>query len=595
MSSISQQKMKDNYSIKDLVLLKNFLKYLRPYTIPFIFYLILNCFATVAISSEALLWGYYLNALDGKILFFSSEASAITSFTIIYFVMFIFYIITGYFAAIGFNKIGQNIVYDIRQDVFNHIETLSIGQINAMPIGKYVTRVTNDTQTLSNFFTDSLVSLFESLVAIITPCIYLFVENWVIALIVFAFIPFIFILTFFVRKSSKKKYREVRNAFTDINAFTAENLSGMLTTQIFNQEERKAREFDQINDRLEQKQKKVMHLWAFYFPALYCIEKACEITVVLSAVYFALIGEVTVGFIFTYYLFVFQFFQPIQRIATVINNISNVLSSVEKINSVLSVECQVEDTINAREVDKFFGTIEFKNVWFAYVGEEWVLKDVSFKINAKESAAFVGATGAGKSTIIGLLVRNYNIQKGEILIDGVNINDIKIESLRRGIGQMLQDVFLFSGTIAQNIALNDNTISLEEIEEASKYVGAHNFISKLANGYNEEVRERGNNFSTGQRQLISFARVVLYKPDIIMLDEATANIDTETELLIQDSLSKMKNIGTMLIVAHRLSTIKSCDKIFVLHKGVLVEQGNHQQLLKNKGIYYNLYKLQNME
>ena len=290
-----------------------------------------------------------------------------------------------------------------------------------------------------------------------------------------------------------------------------------------------------------------------------------------------------------------NFFNPVQEIADQFNNIQQALASSERIVLVLDKKSDVTNKEGARDIEKFKGKIEFKNVWFAYKEDEWILKDVSFVINPGDTVAFVGETGAGKSTIIGLIVRNYNIQKGQILIDDIDINDITLESLRRNIGEMLQDVFLFSGTVKSNISLGDESISDDEIKEACKFVGASNFIEKLPNKYDEEVNENGNNFSQGQRQLISFARVVSYKPSIIVLDEATANIDTETEVIIQESLEKIKSIGTMVMVAHRLSTIRHATMIYVVDKGEIKERGNHQQLLKKRGIYYNLYKIQNME
>lgn len=585
----------DKFSAKDMVLLKRFAKYMKPYLWKLLFFLLLDMVGTICIAAEPMLWGEFLNALERSLLNNQANFSLIAIYCSLYLVIFLGFLLSYWFCSFGFQKIGQDVIYDIRVEVFNHIENLGIEQINAIPIGKYVTRVTNDTYTLSLFFTDVLVNFIRNLFSLIVVAFYVLVLQWQLGLIVMAFVPFIILLSYVVRTKARKRFRLVRNSITSINAFMSENLSGMRTIQIYNQEERKGKEFDKINDELRDRWFKVQRLWAFYYPAMYVIQMLCVICVFAAGIPMVLNGVILSGTLFTFYLYTTQFFGPIQQLATLSNQISNFLSSAEKVSSVLDMQATVEDFPNARPVDKFFGEIEFKHVWFAYVGEDWVLKDVSFKIKAGQTAAFVGQTGAGKSTIIGLIVRNYNIQKGEILIDGINIKDIQIESLRRGIGEMLQDVFLFSGTIADNISLNDKTVPHEDIVNACKYVGADKFIEKLPNKYDEVVRERGNNFSTGQRQLISFARVVVYKPQIIVLDEATANIDTETEVLIQDSLNMMRNIGTMLIVAHRLSTIKNADVIFVLSKGRIIEQGNHDELVELGGTYYNMYRLQNMQ
>ena len=301
---------------------------------------------------------------------------------------------------------------------------------------------------------------------------------------------------------------------------------------------------------------------------------------------------VTASLVVSFYMYISRFFQPVQALAEQFDQLQRSFASAEKIFSIMDIPLEVVDEPDAVELETVKGEIEFRDVWFAYEPDVWVLKGVSFKIEPGQTVAFVGSTGSGKTTILSLICRNYDIQKGQILIDGIDIRKIKISSLRRHFGQMLQDVFLFSGTVGGNILLRDETITRQEVEEACRYVNAHTFIDKLENGLDEVVRERGNNFSAGQRQLLSFARTLVHKPSVIILDEATANIDTETEVLIQDSLEKMKNIGTMLIVAHRLSTIQHADNIILLSHGEILEQGNHQELLKQKGRYYDLYTLQ---
>ena len=362
----------------------------------------------------------------------------------------------------------------------------------------------------------------------------------------------------------------------------------MKLTQIFNQEDTKNEEFIEKNNNLRKQRLNVIKSFGIYRPLLsFIFNAAVAMCFALGIKY-----QLSAGEIVAFYLYLSKFFWPIQNLADQLNTIQKATTASERIYNLLDVLPDVEDKEDAIEIEKFEGRIEFKNVWFAYKDENWILKDVSFVIEPKQTCAFVGATGAGKTTILSLIVRNYAIQKGEILIDGININDIKISCLRKAVGQMLQDVFLFSGTIKDNITLHDESFTDDQIAKACKYVNADSFIDKLEKGVNEEIIEKGENLSQGQRQLLSFARTVIHDPQILILDEATANIDTETEVLIQESLEKMKSIGTMLVVAHRLSTIQHADQIIVLQNGEVVEKGNHQQLLKNRGYYYKLYQLQ---
>ena len=373
-----------------------------------------------------------------------------------------------------------------------------------------------------------------------------------------------------------------------MNAYLNENLSGMKITQIFNQQSYKEQEFLEKNETIRKNRYHIILAFGTYRPFITLV----YILSVALTFYLGFQFGMTGGAIVAFYMYLSKFFNPIQNLADELNGLQKAFTASERLFNLMDVEPEVRDSDDAIDIDRFRGKIEFRNVWFAYNDEDWILKDVSFVVNPKETCAFVGATGAGKTTILGLIVRNYEIQKGEILIDDINIKNIKIKSLRKAIGQMMQDVFLFSGTIKDNITLHDDSYSDDKIMDTCKYVNADSFISKLPKGLYDEVIERGENFSQGQRQLLSFARTVLSDPQILILDEATANIDTETEVLIQESLEKIKNIGTMLIVAHRLSTIQHADNIIVLHKGEIKEMGNHQQLLKKHGLYYNLYELQ---
>jgi len=498
----------------------------------------------------------------------------------------------NYHQTIMLNKIGQGIIYNIREEIFTHLEHHDIAYINSRPAGSLVTRVTNDTNTLNEMYTSVIISVFKNLMMIFGILAAMFLIDTQLTLYVLIVIPFIILFSFFFRIMSRRAYRQVRSNLSKVNAFLAEHLSGMKIIQIFNKEAIKLKQFDERNTKLKKSYYKQITIFGVYRPTMYMLYMIATIIVFYFGSESVLEGTIKIGVLIAFYQYIGRFFEPIQQLAEQFNILQSAFASSERIFGILDNKPTVTDDNNAVEVSNMKGEIEFRNVWFAYIKDEWILKDVSFKVSAKESVAFVGATGAGKTTILSLITRNYDIQKGQILIDGIDITTIKKGSLRSFIGQMLQDVFMFSGTIRSNIKLRNPQISDEDMIEACEYVNANHFIDKLENKYDEEVRERGNNYSSGQRQLLSFARTIVHKPSVMILDEATSNIDTETEQLIQDSLQKMMSIGTMLIVAHRLSTIQHVDKIIVLNKGEILEQGNHQELLKEKGHYYNLYRLQ---
>lgn len=579
------------HSMKDMAMIGNLARYLKPYLLKFIFAIVLDTLSVLLYTTEPLFYKEILRLLKIE----TTQFTSILAIGLFFIVAMFASIILMYISGMMVQKVGQRVIYDIRRDIFNHIEELAIGQLNTIPVGKLVTRITNDTGTLMDFFTNILVNMLKNIITLVAIAIISFFVNWQLALILIAFLPIILAITIFFRSKSKKVYREIRKNVSSINGFLSENLSGMKTIQIFNQEERKAEEFTKLNKQLRDSNLKSVRIFALFRPGVFFIYVMAIVAVMSVGLRLVMNGQLDTDGLYAFYIYISQFFNPVQNLAEQFNGLQSSMTAAERILAVLDLKADVLDSDDSIDVDGFKGKIEFKNVWFSYVPGEWVLKDISFVIEPGETAAFVGATGAGKSTIIGLIVRNYEIQKGQILIDGIDIKKIKINSLRKHIGEMLQDVFLFSGTIASNIALDDDSITRKEIEDASRYVGADTFIEKLPKKYDEEVLERGNNFSMGQRQLISFARTVVYKPNIVVLDEATANIDTETEVLIQNSLLKMKNIGTMVIVAHRLSTIKHADKIFVISKGKIIEEGTHQELLKLRGTYYNLYRLQNMQ
>ena len=507
-------------------------------------------------------------------------------------------LICTYLQAMLLQKTGQKILSQIRQDVFTHIETLSHEQLNNIPVGKLVTRVTNDPNRISFLFTNILVTLVKNSMVVVGVLAAMLVMNYALTLMVLCFVPFVVLFTIIFQKFSRRAHRQVTNATTDINTYLSENLSGMKITQIFNQEDRKQQDFMTRSAKLRRAKRNRMYVFGVFRPLVYMLFISSQ----MCLFYFGAKGYiqqteflgqiVDSAIVVSFYMYISRFFNPIQTLAEQFDMLQQSFAGAEKIFGILDMVPQVVDEEGAIELDEIRGEIEFKDVWFAYKPGEWVLQGVSFHVEPKQTVAFVGSTGSGKTTILSLICRNYDIQKGQILIDGIDIKKIKISSLRRHFGQMLQDVFLFSGTIRSNILLRKEDVTDEQVWEACRYVNAEGFIRKLEKGLDEPVRERGNNFSAGQRQLLSFARTILHKPSVMILDEATANIDTETEILIQDSLEKMKNIGTMLIVAHRLSTIQHSDNIILLSKGKIIEQGNHQQLLQQKGRYYQLYTLQ---
>jgi len=524
--------------------------------------------------------------------------SELLSLVIIYASILIVSLISTYVQAIVLQKTGQKIISRIREDLFTHIESLSHNQLHSIPVGKLVTRVTNDTGAISMMFTNLIVNLIKNCFIIIGVFIAMLCLNYMLTLMVLCFVPFIVLFTVVFRKFSRKAYRRTKDATTDINTFLSENLSGMKIIQIFNREEQKKDEFDAKNKKLGRSKMGEMLVFSIFRPLVYML----YVSSLLCLLYLSgrgyinqveFLGQtISSGVLVSFYSFVNKFFNPIQNLAEQFNWMQSAFASAEKIFTIFDMVPEVTDAEDAIELESVEGNIEFRDVWFAYKPDEWVLKGVSFKVNAGDTVAFVGSTGSGKTTILSLLCRNYDIQKGQILVDGHDIRTVKISSLRRHFGQMLQDVFLFSGTIRSNILLGLEGVDDEAVMQACRYVNADHFINKLADGLDEPVRDRGNNFSAGQRQLLSFARTIVHKPAVMILDEATANIDTETEQLIQDSLEKMMNIGTMLMVAHRLSTIQHADNIIVLSHGRIIEQGNHASLLEQKGRYYDLYRMQ---
>ena len=491
-------------------------------------------------------------------------------------------------------KMGQEIIFKMREEVFTHIHSLSLSFFNNTPVGKLVTRVSNDTEAVNELFSTILVKLFKNIVKIIGFAVVMVSINVKMALVSFLLLPVVTVLTFFFRYMSKKAYQLTRNRITDLNTFLSEHLSGMKLIQIFAREDIKYQQFEQKSKDLYQANWREVMTFAIFRPSIYLVSVFAMMIVIGTGSYSVLNQTLSLGTLFIFISYISSFFDPIQELAEQFGTLQSSLASAEKIFSVLDETPDIVKPEHPVEVT-IRGRIEFRHVWFAYENDDYILKDISFVIEPGEKVAFVGATGAGKSSILNLIGRYYDIQKGEILIDGVNIKDIDTDVLRSAIGQVQQDVFIFTGDIKSNISLGNENISMEEIKRAAQIVHADSFIEKMPGGYDAPVTERGSTLSAGQRQLLSFARTLAYQPSILVLDEATANIDTETESLITSALARLMEGRTTIMVAHRLSTIQHADKIIVMHHGQIKESGSHQELLAKNGLYKKLYDLQLVE
>ena len=491
-------------------------------------------------------------------------------------------------------NVGQSVIYKMREEVFAHILRLSVNFFNTQPVGKLVTRVSNDTEAVNELFSQILAKLFKNSVKILGFAVVMLSIDLRMALYSFILIPFVTGLTFFFRYLSRKAYRMTRTRITELNTFLSEHLSGMKLIQIFAREEEKFEEFSEKSEQLFRANWREVLTFAVFRPSIYMLSVFAMVIVIGQGSASVLAGTLSLGTLFVFINYISSFFEPIQELAEQFGTLQSSLASAEKIFTILDEKPEIVNPKHPRTV-AINGRIEFRHVWFAYEKEEYILKDVSFCIEPGEKIAFVGATGAGKSSILNLIGRYYDVQRGEILIDGVNIKEIDKNALRRAIGQVQQDVFLFTGDIKGNISLGNEDIPRAEIERAAHIVNADSFIDRMPNGFDEPVTERGSTLSAGQRQLLSFARTLAYQPAILVLDEATANIDTETERLITQALGKLMEGRTTIMVAHRLSTIQHADKIIVMHKGEIRESGTHQELLQLGGMYRKLYDLQLVE
>ncbi len=534
----------------------------------------------------------YINGVVKSTMSVEEARQGIWTLGIMFLVLIIVEFILGYLQRYLLELTGKKIIYNIREKIFNHVQHLPLSFFDKMAAGRVVTRVTNDPETINELFSGVLVGFIRSMVEMIAIIIVMFRLSSRLTMVSFMVLPLIVVATIIFRRTARKVWQRIRTKLAEINAFLAEHIAGMGIIQAFNMQNRKAQEFDKVNKEYFEAHMKSVKVFGIFRPFMDVVETLGMALLLWYGGRSILAGALEFGTLYMFVDYLGRFYWPIRELTEQFNTLQNSIVSAERVFNLLDQEAEprIEGTIP--DYDNMVGEIEFKNVWFAYIDENWVLKDISFKIKPGESAAFVGATGAGKTSIINLLCGFYEHQRGEILIDGVDIRDIGKEKLRRNIGLVLQDVSLFSGDIATNIKLFEPDISREEVVRAAKHVHAHEFISKLYGAYDHEIGEGGTTLSVGQRQLISFARALIRDPKILVMDEATSHVDTETEELIQDALINLMKGRTTIAVAHRLSTIQNADKIILIHKGRIREMGNHQELLSKRGLYYNLYRLQ---
>ncbi len=574
----------------DSVLMKRLLGYVKPYRKHVVLAIILNLIvaglpAVRPLLTQIAIDDYIANSdYDGLILI------AGLLIGVLFFQAAMQYLLT-YFTQL----MGQKIIYDLRIKLFTHIQKLSLRYFDKTPIGRIVTRVTNDVESLNELFSSGIVMVFSDIFIIIWIFIFMFFMSWDLALVTLIVLPFLFYATFLFRRKVRDSYRNIRFHLARLNSYMQEHVTGMNIVQIFSKEKEEEAKFSEINDAHKDANVKGVFYYAVFFPTVEILSSAAFALIIWYGGGNVIQDTLTIGVLFAFIQYVEMFFRPIRDLSEKYNIMQTAMASSERIFKLLDNDTFVKNPENPDKLEKVNGQIEFKDVCFAYNPEEYVLKNLSFKINPGETVAIVGATGAGKTSIINILTRFYDIEKGSICIDGEDIRRIDKRDLRKYVSVVLQDVFLFSGTIKSNISLGSPNISEEDVIKAAQVVGADKFIQNLPNKYNEEVKEKGATLSVGQKQLISFARALAYNPQILILDEATSSVDTETEILIQNAIEKLLVGRTSIVIAHRLSTIQNADKILVMHKGELRESGTHQELLSQKGIYHKLYQLQYKE
>ena len=580
----------------DARLMQRLLKYLRPYT----WYVVLGILMSIAVSGMEAVRPYFTKvAVDENIAHGDKHGLLMT--TLLFFSVMVVRGVIQYLNTYLTQWIGQRTIFDLRMEVFEHLQHRGLKFFDRNPIGRLITRVTNDIEVLNDMFSSGIVMVFSDVFTIIGILYFMFSMNWRLALVSLSVLPLLFYGTFLFRKKAREAYREVRIQIARINAFMQEHITGMMVDQVFNREEKAFQKFEGINALHRDANIKSIFYYAVFYPGVDLIGALAVGLIIWYAGREALGGGITIGTVMAFLQFNEMFWRPIRDLSEKYNIMQTAMASSERVFKLLDDKTSIDDPESPVPLPAARGQIEFRNVWFTYnpgvsdADTEWVLKNVSFTIDAGETAAFVGHTGAGKTTIISLLARFYDIQKGDILIDGINIRQVRQSDLRRHLAVVLQDVFLFSGDITGNIGLGDQEISDDRIRAAARVVGAHRFIERLPGQYHEEVKERGSTLSVGQKQLISFARALAYNPKILVLDEATSSVDTETEILIQEAIRKLLHGRTSIVIAHRLSTIQNAGKIIVMHKGEIREMGTHQELLAHGGIYYKLYQLQYKE
>lgn len=571
----------------DSKLMKRLLGYVRPYSK----YVVIAILMNIVVAALGPLRPYLTKiAIDDYIV--NSNYDGLMYISILLIGTLIFQAIVQYFLTYFTQLMGQKIIYDLRVKLFAHIQKLALKYFDKTPIGRLVTRVTNDVESLNELFSSGIVMIFSDVFIIIWILVFMFFMSWQLTLVSLSVLPILVYATFVFRKNVRESYRDVRFQLARLNSYMQEHISGMNIIQIFSKEKNEGSKFSDINAGHRKANIDSIFYYALFYPIVEILSSLAVALIIWYGGGNMIQSNITIGDLFAFIQFTEMFFRPIRDLSEKYNIMQTAMASSERIFKLLDNKTFINDPASPKTFQKFEGNVEFKDVWFAYNSEDYVLKDISFKVNAGETVAIVGATGAGKSSIINLLNRFYDVNKGEILVDGVNLKSITKKDLRTHISIVLQDIYLFSGTIKSNINLGDASISDEQIIQAAKTVGAHNFITKLPNQYNESVKEKGATLSVGQKQLLSFARALAFDPQILILDEATSSIDTESEILIQKAIQKLLKGRTSIVIAHRLSTIQNSDKIIVLHKGEIKESGTHQELLNKRGIYYKLYQLQ---
>ena len=579
----------------DSRLFKRLLKYLKPYQWQVALGILLLFLGTILELA-----GPYLIkiAIDKHII--TKITSGLVTLVAAYIVVLVLHFVVAVWRTYIMQWLGQHVIFDIRKQIFRHLQNLSLSYFDKNPVGRLVTRVTTDVETLNDWFSAGLVSIFGDVFLLTGIMIVLIKIQWKLALVTFSVLPLLIYFTIFFRKRIRSAYRDIRTRIARINSYLQENISGMIIVQIFNREKRNFKKFDELNkDHLNAHLRSILY-YSIFFPSIDVIESIALALIIWFGGLHYYAGEVSFGVLVLFIQYSKRFFRPISDLTDKYNIMQAAMASSERIFILLDEEPNIKNPNLPQRIKKLEGNIELKNVWFAYKNDkkgapDFILRDISFKVKPGEKIAIVGATGAGKTSIVNLLCRFYDVTRGEILMDGINIKQLDLKELRSRVGLILQDVFIFAGTVEENIRLGNKDISYETINYAAKDVNAHSFINRLPNKYQEQMMERGASLSTGQKQLLAFARALAFNPNILVLDEATSSVDTESEILIQGALNKLMSSRTSICIAHRLSTIQNSDRIIVMHKGKIREEGSHQELLKLKGIYYKLYQLQFMD